>query len=86
MRVYVAGGSEEEIAMMKQICLENGWELKVVDRIGRPRADYPVQKVLDTYERVKIIRVTARMLDIPPAAVSRIVRQARTAKSLKLGI
>ena len=75
MKIYVLGGSEKEIRRITDLCLENGWEIRAMSRIGRPRADYPVQKVLDAYGKYKTVRATARILDISPGAVSRILKR-----------
>jgi hypothetical protein len=76
LKVYGIGPSEE-LGKLERVCQKHGWDFKAISAIGRPRTDYPVQKVLDTYYRFKTVRSTARELDIPPAAVSRILRQQR---------
>jgi len=76
MKVY-AVGNEAELAELSEFCRANKWEfVRLKGVIGRPRANYPVQKVLDTYRREKTVRVVARMLDIPAPTVSRILKQA----------
>lgn len=76
MKLYLVGGSEEEIKRVQRFCQENGWGFRVVNRIGRPKANYPVQKVLDAYERVQSIRGAANLLSIPPGTVYGILKRA----------
>ena len=76
MKVY-AVGNEAELAELSEFCRANKWEfVRLKGVIGRPRANYPVQKVLDTYRREKTVRGVARMLGIPAPTVSRILKQA----------
>lgn len=76
VKILIVGGSEVEIATVERICLQNGWEFRVVSRIGRPMSDHPVQNVLDAYQRIGTVRGVARILDISAPTVSRILKQA----------
>lgn len=77
MVIYVAGATAPELAAVEDFCEQHGWALKVLRRNGRPRANVPVQKVLDTYKRLQKVRATARFLGIHPGHVSRVVAAAR---------
>lgn len=44
--------------------------------IGRPRVEYPVQKVVNVYRELKKIRATARRLQMNPGPVYRILKEA----------
>ena len=76
MKVYIVGGSEEEIQKVERICQENGWEFRLMGRIGRPPVDYPVQKVLDAYGEAGSIRGTAKIVGLSPGSVQRVLKCA----------
>ena len=80
LKVYGTGPSEE-LGKLERICQEHGWNFRAIRGIGRPRRDYPVQKVLDTYRQWKTVRAVARALDIPPPTVSRILKRAGVLES-----
>lgn len=75
MKIYAVGASEEELARLREFCLKNGWDFVQARRFGRPSRDYPVQKVLDAFRQHKNIRATARLLEISPGTVQRILRK-----------
>jgi len=76
MKVYVTEGSEEETTELRKICIQNGWEMKPMNRLGRPKIGYDVQKVLNAYRELKKIRATARRLGMNPGPVYRILKEA----------
>ena len=76
MKVYALGGSAEELGWLREICEQNGWQMKVMRGFGRPRGKYPVQKVVNTYSRLKGIRATARELGLSSGVTYRVLRDA----------
>jgi len=53
MKVYVTEGSEEETTELRKICIQKGWEMKLMNRLGRPTIGYDVQRVLNAYRELK---------------------------------
>lgn len=76
MKIYAIGGSGQEVGQLRKVCEENGWEMKPMNRLGRPRVSYDVQKVLNAYRELRIIRATARRLQMNPGPVYRILKEA----------
>lgn len=83
MKVYAVDGSGQDVIQLKEICQKNGWEMKVMRRIGRPRVEYPVQKVVNAYRELKKIRAVARRLGINPGPVYRILKEAEALEDEK---
>lgn len=75
MKIYAVGGSEKEVVRLRTLCLENGWDFMQAHRLGRPKRNYPVQNVLDAFGCHKSIRATARILEISPGTVQRILKR-----------
>lgn len=76
MKVYATGGTQEEAIELRRFCDQKGWEMKLMDRLGRPGVSYDVQKVLNAYRELKKMRVTARGLGMNPGPVYRILKEA----------
>jgi len=76
VNVYVTNGTEKEVTELRRFCKQNGWVVRVMRGIGRPRVEYPVQEILNTYRELKKIRATARRLGINPGPVYRILKEA----------
>ena len=76
MKILIVCGSEEEIATVKGLWIQNGWAFRVASRMGRPRSNYPVRNVLDTFRKVGTIRGVSRKLGISAPTVSRILKEA----------
>ena len=76
MKVYAVDGSGRDVTQLKKICKQNGWQMRVMRGIGRPRVEYPVQEVLNAYRELKKIRAVARRLNINPGPVYRILKEA----------
>jgi len=76
MKIYALGGSAEELGRLREICQQNGWQFKAMREFGRPRGEYPVQKVVNTYSRLKGIRATARELGMSSGVAYRILKEA----------
>jgi len=75
VKVY-AVGSGEEVTKLAEVCRENHWQLRVVRRIGRPGKKCDVQKILNTFSRLKGIRATARELGLSSGVTYRVLRDA----------
>ena len=75
MKVYATRGCEKEITELKEICSQKGWKFKAMNRIGRPKGNHSVKKVLNAYSKVGKIRAVARMLDMNPGTVYRILKE-----------
>ena len=76
MKIYALGGSEEELSRLGKICQQNGWEMRVTRGFGRRRREYPVQKILNTFSRLRGIRATARELGLSSGVTYRVLRDA----------
>ena len=76
VKIYAVGGSQAELARLEKVCRRNGWQMKVMRGFGRPRGEYPVQKVVNTYSRLKGIRATARELGMSSGVAYRILKEA----------
>jgi hypothetical protein len=76
VKIYVTRGTQKEISELRRLCDQNGWEIKLMNRLGRPRVSYDVQKVLNAYRELKKIRATARRLQMNPGPVYRILKEA----------
>ena len=76
MNVYVTNGTEKEVSELGRFCKQNGWVVRVMRGIGRPRVEYSVQKVVNVYRELKQIRATARRLQMNPGPVYRILKEA----------
>lgn len=75
MKVYVTDGIDADIGKLEEYCRLNGWEIKLIHRIGRPRMNHDVKKVMNAYECEGTVRGAARRLDLNPGAVWRILEQ-----------
>jgi len=75
VKVYCVG-SKKEIARLEQVCRQNHWQMRVMRRIGRPGKKCDVQKILNTFGRVKGVRAVARELGLNPGPVYRVLRDA----------
>lgn len=75
MKLYVVDATEDNIEKLRRICSENGWDIRVMDKMGRPKANHPVSEVLDAYRQEGTIRGAARLLNLPPGTVHGILRR-----------
>ena len=76
MKIYVEGHTPQELAELLRFCVTQGWDVKVVSgSVGRPKGDYPVQKVVDAFESEKTVRGAARRSGVSPGTAHRIIKR-----------
>jgi len=81
VKVYAYGEPAKEMARLREICAQNNWIFKQLTGMGRPRGDYPIQKVLDAYRSSGgNVRAAAKALKLAPTTVLRIVRREAAQK------
>jgi len=72
MKILAIRPTLEDEKFLQRLCRRKRWGLTVTHRFGRPKEDYPVQKVLDALREGLGVRATAEMLGLSPGTVKRI--------------
>lgn len=72
MKILAIRPTLEDEQFLQRLCRRKHWDLMVTHRFGRPREDYPVQKVLDALRKGLGVRAAAEMHGLSPGTVKRI--------------
>lgn len=73
MKVYCTGGTDEESETLTSFCREKGWDARVMRRNGRPKGNYPVQKVLHAFRGGSGVKEIAERFSMSRRTVQRIL-------------